>query len=122
MQMEDELDMECELERELAAEQEELLEEAEEELAVQQAIEMALDQEKQQQQGKKSLSKVLSLPANFTFSTPRGSLDMQDRGVFIALLNNSYFIMLRKINCQKFATTQEGVDKKINLIIFIPKV
>ncbi|KAJ9580853.1 hypothetical protein L9F63_023969, partial [Diploptera punctata] len=85
-QMEDELDMECELERELAAEQEELLEEAEEELAVQQAIEMALDQEKQElQQGKKSLSKVLSLPANFTFSTPRGSLDIQDRDITLQI-------------------------------------
>ncbi|XP_033608822.1 voltage-dependent T-type calcium channel subunit alpha-1H isoform X2 [Cryptotermes secundus] len=78
-QMEDELDMEVELERELAAEQEELLEEEEDELGLQHALEMALDNEKQeQQQVKKPLGKVLSLPANFTFSSPRGSLDTQE--------------------------------------------
>ncbi|XP_069691068.1 voltage-dependent T-type calcium channel subunit alpha-1G isoform X2 [Periplaneta americana] len=74
-QMEDELDMEVELERELAAEQEELLEEEEEEeLRLQ-----ALEQEKQTPpQPKKPLGKVLSLPANFTFSSPRDSIDIQD--------------------------------------------
>jgi hypothetical protein len=78
--MEDELDMEVELERELAAEQEELLEEEEDELGLQHALEMALDHEKQQQQQqvKKPLSKVLSLPANFTFSSPCGGLDTQE--------------------------------------------
>jgi voltage-dependent calcium channel T type alpha-1G len=76
--MEDELDMEVELERELAAEQEELLEEEEDELGLQHALEMALDHEKQQQQVKKPLGKVLSLPANFTFSSPHGSLDTQE--------------------------------------------
>ncbi|XP_021929198.1 voltage-dependent T-type calcium channel subunit alpha-1H-like isoform X2 [Zootermopsis nevadensis] len=79
--MEDELDMEVELERELAAEQVEVLEEEEDELRLQQALEMSLDHEKQQQeqqQMKKPLSKVLSLPANFTFSSPCGSLDTQE--------------------------------------------
>jgi hypothetical protein len=75
--MEDELDMEVELERELAAEQEELLEEEEDELDLQHALEMARDLEKQPEV-KKPLSKVLSLPANFTFSSPRGSLDAQE--------------------------------------------
>ena len=75
LQMEDELDMEVELERELAAEQEELLEEEEAEAGLQQA----LDRDKQQQQQvKKPLNKVLSLPANFTFSSPRGSVDIQE--------------------------------------------
>jgi hypothetical protein len=87
--MEDELDMEVELERELAAEQEEVLGEEEDELCLQQVLEMSLDHDKQQQQQlqlqlqlqqqiKKPLSKVLSLPANFTFSSPRRSLDMQE--------------------------------------------
>jgi voltage-dependent calcium channel T type alpha-1G len=75
--MEDELDMEVELERELAAEQEELLEEEEDELGFQHALELARDLEKQPEV-KKPLSKVLSLPANFTFSSPRGSLDPQE--------------------------------------------
>jgi hypothetical protein len=74
LQMEDELDMEVELERELAAEQEELLEEEETEAGLQQA----LDRDKQQQQVKKPLNKVLSLPANFTFSSPRSSVDIQE--------------------------------------------
>lgn len=69
--------MEVELERELAAEQEELLEEEEDELGLQHALEMAHDLEKQPKV-QKPLSKVLSLPANFTFSSPRGSLDMQE--------------------------------------------
>jgi hypothetical protein len=72
--MEDELDMEVELERELAAEQEELLEEEEAEGVLQQA----LDPDRQQQQVKKPLNKVLSLPANFTFSSPHGSIDTQE--------------------------------------------
>ena len=72
--MEDELDMEVELERELAAEQEELLEEEEAEGGLQQA----LDPDKQQQKVNKPLNKVLSLPANFTFSSPRGSIDTQE--------------------------------------------
>lgn len=72
--MEDELDMEVELERELAAEQEELLEEEEAEGGLPQA----LDPDKQQQKVNKPLNKVLSLPANFTFSSPRGSIDTQE--------------------------------------------
>jgi voltage-dependent calcium channel T type alpha-1G len=76
--MEDELDMEVELERELAAEQEELLEEEEDELGLQHALQMAIDHDKQQHQVKKPLGKVHSLPANFTFSSPRGSLDTQE--------------------------------------------
>jgi voltage-dependent calcium channel T type alpha-1G len=75
--MEDELDMEVELERELAAEQEELLEEEEAELDLQHALEMAHELGKRPEV-KKPLSKVLSLPANFTFSSPRGSLDAQE--------------------------------------------
>jgi len=74
LQMEDELDMEVELERELAAEQEELLEEEEAEGGLQQA----LDPDKEQQKVNKPLNKVLSLPANFTFSSPRGSIDTQE--------------------------------------------
>lgn len=66
--------MEVELERELAAEQEELLEEEEAEGGLQQA----LDPDKQQQKVNKPLNKVLSLPANFTFSSPRGSIDTQE--------------------------------------------
>lgn len=54
--MEDELDMETQLERELAAEQEELLEEEE-------VNEEALST-------RPGLSKVRSLPANFTYNPP----------------------------------------------------
>lgn len=75
--MEDELDMEVELERELAAEQEELLEEEEAEGGLQQALDRD-KQQQQQQQVKKPLNKVLSLPANFMFSSPRGSVDTQE--------------------------------------------
>jgi hypothetical protein len=74
LQMEDELDMEVELERELAAEQEERLEEEEADGDLQQA----LDPDKQQQKVNKPLNKVLSLPANLTFSSPRGSIDTQE--------------------------------------------
>lgn len=56
--MEDELDMEVELERELAQEQ---MEEEEEELCMQLALE--------QDAIHRPLAKVLSLPANFTFSS-----------------------------------------------------
>jgi voltage-dependent calcium channel T type alpha-1G len=74
--MEDELDMEVELERELAAEQEELLEE--EEAEAEAVLQQALDRDRQHQQVKKPLNKVLSLPANFTFSSPRASVDTQE--------------------------------------------
>ncbi|XP_063224731.1 voltage-dependent T-type calcium channel subunit alpha-1G [Bacillus rossius redtenbacheri] len=67
-QMEDEMDMDVELERELAAEQEELLLEEEEDLNLQQALEMSMEAENEH--FKKPLTKVLSLPANFTFSSP----------------------------------------------------
>lgn len=66
--MEDELDMEVELERELAAEQ---LEE-EEELCMQLALE--------QDAIHRPLAKVLSLPANFTFSSSFTDNDSPARG------------------------------------------
>ncbi|XP_065341308.1 voltage-dependent T-type calcium channel subunit alpha-1G-like isoform X4 [Cloeon dipterum] len=67
-QMEDELDMEVELERELQAEQEEA-EEAEAAEALQQALRLTMQEEENNLGRHKQLSKVLSLPANFTFSS-----------------------------------------------------
>jgi len=67
--MEDELDMEVELERELQQEQEYL----EDELCLQQVLEMDMEGEKPI---RRPLGKVLSLPANFTYSggaSPRGT-------------------------------------------------
>lgn len=61
-QLEDDMDMEDEIERELAAEQ---LEEEEEEMCLQ----MAMDQDDLH----RPLAKVLSLPANFTFSESNSS-------------------------------------------------
>ncbi|KAG8268299.1 low voltage-gated calcium channel activity protein [Homalodisca vitripennis] len=68
-QMEDELDMEVELERELAQEQ---LEEEEEELCMQLALE--------QDAIHRPLAKVLSLPANFTFSSSYCESESPSRG------------------------------------------
>lgn len=69
LQMEDELDMEVELERELAQEQ---LEEEEEELCLQLALE--------QDAIHRPLAKVLSLPANFTFSSACADSESPSRG------------------------------------------
>lgn len=68
--MEDELDMEVELERELAQEQ---LEEEEEELCMQLALE--------QDAIHRPLAKVLSLPANFTFSSPNADTDSPKKSI-----------------------------------------
>ncbi|XP_059472084.1 voltage-dependent T-type calcium channel subunit alpha-1H isoform X6 [Neocloeon triangulifer] len=76
-QMEDELDMEVELERELQAEQEEA-----EEAEAAEALRLTMQEEEENNLGKhKQLSKVLSLPANFTFhSMEQGQADKITNG------------------------------------------
>lgn len=92
LKMEDELDMETQLEREFAAEQEELLEVEEEEEEDEDDINAAKKKEKESQEdkltikeqeedeqdgsdefsgtGRAGLSKVRSLPSNFTYNPP----------------------------------------------------
>lgn len=104
--MEDELDMENQLEMELAAEQEELLE-VEEEEEEDKEMEVGLkeiDEEKKQKSdneikeglfgARPGLSKVRSLPANFTYNPPIEKEKITEGNLYPILIFHSKIIHL----------------------------